>query len=144
MKYKLVCDDGMVIYNGELNGAQLAAIQEIVESPNCSVDCFAVVNNFNTICTQLAKVCKVTPSRKKSIENAAKNFDLDAIFRKVAASPFLCGNNGRNWRADFDWILKPNNLIQIFEGKYDVAKPANDSSFDIYNLDDIALQKYAL
>ena len=142
MNYKIVCYDGMVIFDGELNGAQIAAISDIVDSQKSKIDCFSVVNSFNAICCQLAKVCKLTPKRRKSIEYAAKNFNLDEIFHKVAASPFLCGNNGRGWRADFDWIMKPDNLLQIFEGKYDVAKAKNNSSFDIDDLDRAALLKY--
>lgn len=117
MNYKIICADGMVIFNGELSGTQIAAISEICDSQKSKIDCFSVVNSFNTICCRLARVCKLTPKRKKSIENAAKNFNLDEIFHKVAASPFLCGNNGRGWRADFDWIMKPDNLLHIYEGK---------------------------
>lgn len=142
MNYKIICADGMIIFDGELNGAQIAAISEIVESHNCKVDCYAVVNSFNVICKQLAKVCKVTALRKKAIETASKDFNLVDIFYKVAASPFLCGDNGRSWRADFDWILKPHNLLQIHEGKYDTSKQVNKSSFDIDDLDKMALRKY--
>ena len=29
------------------------------------------------------------------------------------------GENDRNWRADFDWIMKPTNMCKVLEGKYD-------------------------
>lgn len=32
MNYKIICSNGMVIFDGELNGAQLAAISDIVDS----------------------------------------------------------------------------------------------------------------
>jgi hypothetical protein len=43
----------------------------------------------------------------------------------VISSPFLRGENDKGWRADFDWVLNPNNLAKIVEGKYDDRKNPN-------------------
>ena len=40
------------------------------------------------------------------------------VFDLVLNSPFLLGENNRNWRADFDWIFKPSNFVKILEGNY--------------------------
>lgn len=41
------------------------------------------------------------------------------VFRKAAASDFLCGRDGGKWRADLEWLLGQSNFIKLIEGKYD-------------------------
>lgn len=43
------------------------------------------------------------------------------LFKKVEASDFLTGKV-KDWKANFDWILKPANLQKIQEGVYDNGK----------------------
>ena len=31
---------------------------------------------------------------------------------------FLIGDNDRNWKADFDFIVRPEKAVSILEGKY--------------------------
>ncbi len=40
------------------------------------------------------------------------------IYKIVSESDFLCGRKG-GWKADFNWLLNPNRLEEIYEGKYD-------------------------
>jgi uncharacterized protein YdaU (DUF1376 family) len=42
-----------------------------------------------------------------------------AYCRKIAASPLLRGENERGWHVDLDWVLKPDNLSHIMEGRYE-------------------------
>ncbi len=42
-----------------------------------------------------------------------------AVLERVSASPFLRGHNDRGWRADPDWLLKPDSSTRVLEGKYD-------------------------
>ena len=37
------------------------------------------------------------------------------FFAKVARNPHWMGENDRGWRADLDWILKPDNFVKILE-----------------------------
>ena len=37
------------------------------------------------------------------------------FFAKVAMNPHWLGENDRGWRADLDWILKPDNFLRILE-----------------------------
>jgi len=42
------------------------------------------------------------------------------VLTKIAASPFLCGQNDRGWRASFDWLIRnDDNWRKVLEGKYD-------------------------
>lgn len=48
--------------------------------------------------------------------------DLDrwrAYCGRIRSSPFLCGDNDRGWKADFDWALEPRNVAHVEEGKFD-------------------------
>jgi hypothetical protein len=42
-------------------------------------------------------------------------------------TPFLIGKNDRGWKADFDFIIKPDNTAKIIEGKYHSEEPKNDT-----------------
>ncbi|MCA2926873.1 MAG: YdaU family protein [Burkholderiales bacterium] len=48
---------------------------------------------------------------------------FESYFLKVAESKFLIGSaDGRNgkvpFRADFEWLMRPNNFAKVLEGKY--------------------------
>ena len=55
------------------------------------------------------------------IKEYSKN-DVLTVIENVKYSDFLKGNNNRNWTADIDWILKPNNFIKVLEGNYNKDK----------------------
>ena len=62
------------------------------------------------------------------IEEYSKD-DVLTVIENVKYSDFLKGNNNRNWTADIDWILKPNNFIKVLEGNYNKNK--NQSNKDM-------------
>jgi hypothetical protein len=87
----------------------------------------------------LPRVTTVTPARQSAInaryrellnstndkgqirftdkEGGMKWFGV--FFGKVAAAPFLIGDNDRGWKANFDWVLAPKNFLKIVEGGFD-------------------------
>jgi len=42
---------------------------------------------------------------------------LEAV-RRISDIPFLCGQNDRGWRANIDWLLRPDSVTKILEGQY--------------------------
>jgi hypothetical protein len=85
---------------------------------------FEFVNAWNTECGDpLGKVIQVTENRKIHIGARLKERPLGewiGIFRRIAASGFLTGNNDKNWKADFDWVTKGTDVaVKVLEGKYD-------------------------
>lgn len=44
---------------------------------------------------------------------------------KLRASDFCAGINSQEWKADFDWFIKPSSVEKIMEGKYDNKKSLN-------------------
>lgn len=50
------------------------------------------------------------------------------VVQKIAASKFCNGGGSTGWRADFDWLLRPDTHLRVLEGKYDDAqKPQTES-----------------
>lgn len=95
-------------------------------TPQCPHE--EIVELYNTRCQALPRVRELTERRRKAIrtrwrENATRQtVDWWAyFFDQVASSPFLCGSNDRNWSADFDWLLKPENFVKVIEGRYAVT-----------------------
>ncbi len=88
-------------------------------------DLFLLRSFWNETCAMLPKVMSVdrwTEARKTHASAFLRSVgSLDAaklVFERVARSDFLTGVETR-WKADFDWVLKPSNLLKIQEGKYD-------------------------
>lgn len=70
----------------------------------------------------LAKVVRVTDSRRKQIQARIKEYEPDDWSKALTAiykSKFLCGENDRGWKADFDFLLQPKSFVKLVEGAYD-------------------------
>lgn len=111
-----------------------ASDSEKVEKPK-GIDCpyQKIIADFNEILGPFLGMCqKLTPTRQKDMRarwrDCMKDGDFQtqedgiAYFRRyfeyIKTCDFLMGNNGRDWRADFDWIFKLSNYTKICEGKY--------------------------
>lgn len=90
--------------------------------PSPRIDYIAVMNDFNArFAGRLPAVSRMTDARRAAIRARIAECGSDsvaAVFDAIAASPFLCGANDRNWRADFDWVFKPKNYVKILENNY--------------------------
>jgi uncharacterized protein YdaU (DUF1376 family) len=85
-------------------------------------DCIA---HFNAVAERVgwSQVQKITTARKAAlIHRMADCGGADAwceAMDRAASSPFLTGQTGRGWRADFDWLCKAANFTKLMEGNYD-------------------------
>lgn len=116
------------------NKSQTKAKQKPLEKENESesekekenkIDNKEIIKIFNSVCKNLPKVSKLTPSRNAALNARIKEYNfktLGDVFILVSQSPFLNGDNEREWVADFDWILQPKNFIKIIEKKYNGTK----------------------
>lgn len=90
--------------------------------PMEKIDFVGLMNYFNsTFKNKLPVIKSIDDKRKKAIKARIAQYNKQAIFdvfQKVLNSPFLLGENDRNWRCDFDWIFKPTNFTKILEGNY--------------------------
>lgn len=95
---------------------------DIPPKSKISIDFKALVDLFNTKFEgKLSQVTQITDKRKAAIRARIANHGKEAVvkvFNLVLNSPFLLGENNRNWRADFDWIFKPTNFVKILEGNF--------------------------
>jgi len=92
-----------------------------------SLDYDFIIKTYHAICKSLPKVVKLTDSRKMAMDAADKTLDgilFEQLFEKIENSDFLAGRvTTTNWRATFDWIMKPENIVKILSGMYDNRKP---------------------
>ena len=96
-----------------------------IEEEKKVIDYQKIVNMYNDTCVSLPTLSKLTDSRKRAIKARLKDNSLDVIkkvFEKAEASDFLKGlknTDGRNWKANFDFLMKEANFIKTLEGNYD-------------------------
>ncbi len=88
--------------------------------------------------THLPPAKGLTPMRKRQIaQRWLEDKERQTIewwtdfFRKIAASDFLAGRTPptpghENWRPNFDWFMKPGNLLKVAEGSYENKGPRSN------------------
>ena len=80
-----------------------------------------VVDLYKEKLSMLSQPIKITTKRKSAINARIEEYSLievKEVINIVASSPFLKGDNKRNWKADLDWIFNPNNFTKIKENRY--------------------------
>lgn len=81
-----------------------------------------IVNLYNDLCPKMNRCMKVSDARKKTVKARYSSGyaleDFEKLFRLAGESRFLNGGNDRNWRADFDWLVRDANMAKVLEGKY--------------------------
>ena len=96
--------------------------KEKKESQNSIIDFEEVIEIFNTCCSDLPQVSKLTKDRQNLILKILETHstqDIGDVFKNVTESDYLSGRkSGTTWKATFDWILIPGNFIKILEGNY--------------------------
>jgi len=63
----------------------------------------------------------LTKKRETSIRKLIEEYGgekVGEVLTLVSKSDFLNGKSTLGWKADFDWIINPNNFIKILEGQY--------------------------
>jgi phage replication O-like protein O len=98
-----------------------------------------VIRLYNTTCLDLVKVKIMSKTREDNIRYRWNKFAVkkdkagneigiklfEELFTAANESNFLSGRvedkRGfkTQWKADFDWLIKEENLIKVLEGKYD-------------------------
>lgn len=94
-----------------------------------------IVELYNSTCTNLPSVQKITDKRSEAIDSFIKEFsenEILEIFNIANNSEFLTGNNDRNWKADFDFVIKPDKATAILEGKYSTSKGGFNDFKDLW------------
>lgn len=98
----------------------------------------AIISLYHEILPALSKVLNWTPARSQMLRTRWKE-DPDRqslewwryYFGIVACSDFLQGkiegSNGRKaFKADLEWLVRPQNMVKVIEGKYANETPLDD------------------
>lgn len=111
-----------------------------------SIDYQKIADMYNDTCVSFPHLSKISESRKKAIKARFNNGytydDFQALFTKAENSSFLKGANSRNWSANFDWLIKDNNMAKVLDGNYDERNvydgrnQQNGSNSNIQQFDD--------
>lgn len=92
-------------------------------SPNPTGSYTEVQRLYNEICKSFPRCVKLSERRRRAIGARMRAGytleDFKKLFEKAEQSEFLKGKNDRDWRADFDWLLKDANIVKVLEGRYD-------------------------
>lgn len=140
-------DNNQITNNQQSNNNQITTSKEEKEEKEIKKSTYtSVMDEFNSICRSLPKIKAINAARRVRIERVASilhwhNTNFKELFMRVEASDFLTGKV-KDWRADFDWILKPEHLTKIMEGNYDNPKPRSGvystegASFDVRKYDE--------
>ena len=82
-----------------------------------------IMELYHQICVSYPRIEDIEGERKKAVAARWRKYGDIAVFERVfriaQASSFMKGENGRNWSADFDWMMRPTNISKILEHKYD-------------------------
>lgn len=114
------------------------SLSDEISDGRTSVPFTEIVELFNSTCTTLPKIKKLSDSRRKSIKKAYRAFSKNmnqfkTLFSKTHKSDFLSGRSGAWTGCAFDWILKESNYIKILEGNYDNKGRAAGVKRDNFN-----------
>lgn len=92
---------------------------------NDNINYNLIIENYHSLCPKMSKVEKLTDKRKGFVNARFGEYGMDGItkvLRIAGESEFLNGNNDRVWKADFEWIMRPENFVKVLEGKYSKEK----------------------
>lgn len=93
------------------------------KKPAISVPYESIKNLYNDVCKSYSRCTVISDMRKKAIKArftaGYKLEDFKTLFIKAEASSFLKGINNRNWKANFDWLIKDSNMAKVLDGNYD-------------------------
>lgn len=103
-----------------------------LKNQNCPTS--EIVEIFNEVLApELGRVKKLTSTRAQLVRarwhdvidvtesktRADALAGVKAYFEKVGRSDFLMGRlRDATWKADFDWLIKSENFVKVFENRY--------------------------
>ena len=96
--------------------------KEIEKESKEKKPCQQIADMYNDTCVSLPRCTRLSDSRLKALKARLRKYSLDdfkLLFEKAEASDFLKGSNGRDWSANFDWLIKDANMAKVLDGNYD-------------------------
>ncbi|NLZ31343.1 MAG: hypothetical protein GX885_11505 [Methanomicrobiales archaeon] len=94
---------------------------EIEDESESKADYDLIVDFYHKHCPNLSRVQSINDTRKGYMNARFAEYGIEKIeevFRIAGGSNFLNGNNEKRWKADFEWLIRPENFLKTLEGKY--------------------------
>lgn len=94
---------------------------------------------FNQTCVHLVPIKHLSHRRKQALDKLweivhGKLATIKEVFGKIHENDFLSGRIvGKMWRATFDWIIRQDKFVAIWEGYYN-ARESKAGTYDNGNL----------
>jgi len=76
---------------------------------------------YNNNRDKLSECIALNDQRKGFINERVKEHGIEKVKEVILSackSDFLNGKNDKNWKADFEWIVRPTNFLKILEGRF--------------------------
>ena len=122
----LHCNDTVTLCNTEIEiEKEIENRDRVRDKTDSKISYQLIADTFNDICKSFDRVERISDSRKEDIATACKKFSFEQIrtaFAKAENSKFLKGEENKGdykFKANFNWIIKEQNLKKILEGKFD-------------------------
>lgn len=80
-----------------------------------------IIQNWNDLGVGKVRDIRANTRRYKRIKGIIDDYgydDLITVMNTINDSPFLKGENDRNWKITMDWFLEPNNYQKVRDGNY--------------------------
>lgn len=81
------------------------------------------VREYNDICKSLEPLTReLSYHQGRLVVEAFKELhgvSFAEYFRRVEGSAFLTGKSSSGFKADFNWLIRPENVAKVLSGKYD-------------------------
>ena len=111
------------------NSKELFDQQELVEPDKPKSEYSEIMEAWNRLPVTNIKAIKGT--RLTMLKSRLKDYTIDEILSAISnirESPFLLGQNKKGWQITFDWFVKPNNFIKVYEGNYTGQRQTKSST----------------
>ena len=103
--------------------------QELVEPEKPKSQYSEIMEAWNRLPVTNIKAIKGT--RLTMLKARLKDYTIDEILSAISnirESPFLLGQNNKGWQITFDWFIRPNNFIKVYEGNYTGKRQTKNST----------------
>lgn len=80
-----------------------------------------ILQLYLEICKSYSTVRTLSEKRKEIIIDSLKIYSLDEfklVFETAEANDYLKGNGKDGWKADFNWLVKADNMAKVLAGSY--------------------------
>lgn len=80
-----------------------------------------IIETWNSLPIQNIKTINSGTNRYKMLNARIKEYGIDEVVKAISnidESSFLKGQSKNGWTITFDWFIKPNNFIKVYENNY--------------------------